>query len=131
MKYTTKQTKGTFHKTHGRLMNEHLAGGFPRQALFGPAVAAADCFEGRKKREKKAAFVQHMGAFIVEEKRMIDLLVARFERAFFFFHGIMVAVDGEGEGLRGAERGPRTFTQGAQRGLNRRDDHRGRPPTVR
>lgn len=64
-------------------MNEHVAGSFSRQTLFGPAVAAADCFEGQEKKE--AAFVRHMGAFIVEEKRMIDLLAARFERAFFFF----------------------------------------------
>lgn len=80
------------------------------------------------KKGKKAAFVQHMGAFIVEEKRMIDPLVARFERAFFFFHGIVVAVNGDGR--RGAERGLRTFTQRARRGLNRRDDHRDRPPTA-
>lgn len=52
-------------------MKQHVAGGLPRQTLFRQAVAAAaDCFEGKKKRKKKeAAFVQHMGAFIVEEKK--------------------------------------------------------------
>lgn len=84
-----------------------------------------------RKKGKKAAFVRHMGAFIVEEKRMIDLLAAQFERAFFFFSWNGGGGDREGEGLRGAERGPRTFTQRARRGLNRRDDHRVRPPTVR
>lgn len=62
MKYTTKQTKGTFYKTEGRLMNEHVAGSFPRQTLFGPAVAAADCSEGRKK-GKKSSFCATYGRF--------------------------------------------------------------------
>lgn len=64
---------------------------------------------------------------------MIDLLAARFERAFFFFHGIVGAVIERGRvGERQSEgRGPRTVTQRARRGINRRDDHPVRPPTAR
>lgn len=131
MKYATKQTKGTFHKNGGSFDERACGRRFsPRQTLVGPAVAAADCLAGQKKKGKKAAFVRHMDAFIVEEKRMIDLLAARFERAFLFFHGTVAARGGRGGG-RGEERRPRTFTQGARRGLNRRDDHRVRPPTAR
>lgn len=64
---------------------------------------------------------------------MIDLFAARFERVFFFifFDGFMVAPIERCKGYGGAKRGRRTFTQRAQRGLNRQDDHRVRPPTAR
>lgn len=42
-------------------MNEHVAGSFPRQTLFGPAVAAADCLERQKKRGKKTSFCATYG----------------------------------------------------------------------
>lgn len=47
-----------------------------------------------------------MAAFIAEEKWMIDLLAARFERAFFFFfHVILVAMIERYRGCEGQSEG--------------------------
>lgn len=63
---------------------------------------------------------------------MIDLLVARFEKAFsfFLFFGSVAAVVKRGRGERGRARAGDIHTE-SPAGLNRRDDHRVRPPTER